>query len=133
MALAQNGAAGRSLTTQHAGGVEMAARKASKRIPAASSSTLPVKASAHPPDAPAQASALRGAHAIIEGERRRLMKARSMLACLAFTMIYYREADDREVDVEVGDFADAIEVAADLLQTAIDNLDSLHLENARRS
>jgi len=57
----------------------------------------------------------------IEDERSRLSRAQAVLGCLRMALLY---SDEDGKDCDVGDFADAAEVARGLISEAVERLDS---------
>lgn len=66
----------------------------------------------------------------IEAARTRLMRARAVLACVGYVLLY---EDQLEGESNRPSFADAVDVARDLLDEVIEALDSVSLRAARRA
>lgn len=80
--------------------------------------------------APPVAPLLQAPDVAIEAARARLMRARAVLACVGYVLLY---EDQLEGESNRPSFSDAVDVARDLLDEVIDALDSVSLRAARRA
>lgn len=70
-----------------------------------------------------------GEHAAIEAARTKLMRARAVLDCTRYVLLY---EDNSEPDPKRPSFFDAIDVARDLVDEVIESLDLVNLHPGRK-
>lgn len=81
--------------------------------------------------APKQAPAVsENAHSAIEVSRTKLMRARAVLDCIRYVLLY---DDPGEDDPKLPSFFDAIDVARGLLDEVIEGLDRVNLRPTKKS